>query len=112
MLDADFAVLYGVEVRAPNQAAKRNIERFPPDFTFRLTAEEALLSRSQLVIVKGEDSPPGLGSSSQSMTARRGADIKYRPNAFTEQGVAMLSSTLRSTAPSTSTSRSCEASYG
>lgn len=81
LLSEQLAELYGVTVRALNQAVKRNIERFPDDFMFRLTREESnaiLASRSQTVIMK------------------RGQNIKYLPYAFTEQGVAMLSSVLRS----------------
>lgn len=79
MLDRDLAELYGVETRALNQAVKRNLNRFPEDFTFMLTPEEAIeLSRSQFVILK------------------RGQNIKYLPYAFTENGVAMLSSVLSS----------------
>lgn len=78
MLDADLARLYGVEVRTLNQAVKRNLERFPADFMFRLTAEELANLKSQLVI-------------SSSWGGRR-----HDPYAFTEQGVAMLSSVLRS----------------
>lgn len=80
MLDADLALLYGVETRALNQAVRRNIERFPKDFVLQLTAEEAALLRSQTVTLK-----PG-----------RGQHRKYLPYAFTELGVAMLSSVLRS----------------
>ena len=78
LLDADLARLYGVTTRVLNQAVKRNADRFPAAFMFRLTAEEARRSRSQFV------------------TLKRGENIKYRPYAFTEQGVAMLSSVLRS----------------
>ena len=78
MLDADLAELYRVETKALNQAVRRNLDRFPDDFMFQLTWEEARDSRSQNVILK------------------RGLNIKYRPSAFTEQGVAMLSSVLRS----------------
>jgi hypothetical protein len=78
MLDADLALLYGVEVRTLNQAVSRNRQRFPPDFMFQLDARETAILRSQSVI----SSPHG---------GRR-----YRANAFTEQGVAMLSSVLRS----------------
>ena len=78
MLDADLAELYGVETRALNQAVTRNIERFPEDFMFTLTLEEAIDSRSQNVIMK------------------RGENIKYPPRAFTEHGILMLSSVLRS----------------
>lgn len=79
MLDADLARLYGVAVKAPNQAVKRNAGRFPADFMFQLSWEEARRSRSQIVTLIG-----------------RGTNLKYRPLAFTEQGVAMLSSVLKS----------------
>lgn len=82
LLDADLARLYGVEVRALNQAVRRNADRFPADFTFQLSWEEAERSRSQFVTLI----QPGV----------RGRNVKYRPYAFTEQGVAMLSSVLRS----------------
>jgi len=90
MIDFDLAVLYGVETKKFNQAVKRNLERFPDDFMFQLTKEEAnLISqfatsssvlRSQFVTSK--------------MDGRGGR--RYLPYAFTEQGVAMLSSVLRS----------------
>ena len=78
MLDKDLATLYGVETRTLNQAVKRNIQRFPADFRFQLTMEEC--SKSQIV----------------TLNAGRGQNIKKLPYAFTEQGVAMLSSVLRS----------------
>ena len=76
ILDKDLAMLYGVETRVLNQTVKRNIERFPDDFRFELSREECL--RSQIVISNG-----------------RGGN-RYSTYAFTEQGVAMLSSVLRS----------------
>jgi len=80
MLDRDLANLYGVSTAALNQAVRRNRERFPNDFIFQLTsAEIAELNRSQIVI----------GS-------QKHRDPRSRPYAFTEQGVAMLSSVLRS----------------
>ena len=82
LLDADLAKLYGVEVRTLNQAVRRNVARFPSDFMFQLTWEEAERSRSQIVILNAG--------------AARGRNIKFRPYAFTEQGVAMLSSVLNS----------------
>jgi hypothetical protein len=82
LLDADLARLYGVEVKALNQAVRRNADRFPADFTFQLSWEEAERSRSQFVTLI----EPGV----------RGRNVKYCPYAFTEQGVAMLSSVLRS----------------
>ncbi len=80
MLSQHLAELYEVEPRALNQAVKRNIERFPKDFMFQLTEEEDALLRSQTVILK----------------TGRGQHRKYLPYAFTEQGVAMLSSVLHS----------------
>ena len=79
MLDRDLAVLYRVETRVLNQAVKRNIERFPEDFMFQLTKEEFENWKSQFVISK-----------SIIMGARK------LPYAFTEQGIAMLSSVLKS----------------
>ncbi|MDR3450962.1 MAG: ORF6N domain-containing protein [Alphaproteobacteria bacterium] len=79
MLDSDVARLYGVETKALNQAVRRNPSRFPPDFMFQLTAEEAESPRSQFV------------TSNESRGGRR-----YLPYAFTEHGVVMLSSVLRS----------------
>ena len=79
MLDSDLAELYGVETRALVQAVHRNIERFPEDFMFQLTPEEFRDLRSQSVM------------SSSGWGGRR-----TPPYAFTEQGVAMLSSVLRS----------------
>ena len=76
MLDKDLATLYGLETKVLNQTVKRNIERFPDDFRFELSREECL--RSQIVTSNG-----------------RGGN-RYSTYAFTEQGVAMLSSVLRS----------------
>src|SRR5579859_4159874 len=81
MLDADLAEIYGVPTRVLNQAVKRNRNKFPSDFMFRLTADEARhehRSRSQLVILK------------------RGKNVKYLPNAFTEHGTLMVANVLRS----------------
>jgi ORF6N domain len=102
MLDFDLAELYGVPTKALNQAVRRNLERFPEDFMFQLTADEVKNVVSQSVIassVEGEDLSQSVMSSrsrSQSVTLKRGQNIKYLPYAFTEQGVAMLSSVLRS----------------
>jgi hypothetical protein len=81
MLSPHLAELYGVAPKALIQAVKRNAERFPSDFMFQLTRQEVARLRSQIVTLKN------LG---------RGEHIKYSPYAFTEQGVAMLSSVLRS----------------
>lgn len=93
MLSMDLAKIYGVETRIFNQAVKRNIKRFPEDFMFQIAWEEAQNLRSQSVA----SNPDGTSSSrSQIVTLKRGRNIKYRPYAFTEQGVAMLSSVLNS----------------
>lgn len=78
MLDFDLASLYGVETRILKRAVNRNQARFPDDFMFTLSADEYRALRSQFGILK------------------RGGHAKYPPSAFTEQGVAMLSSVLRS----------------
>jgi phage regulator Rha-like protein len=78
MLDRDLAELYGVTTGNLNKAVKRNSERFPDDFMFQLSFEEAEASRFQFG------------------TLKRGQNIKYLPYAFTENGVAMLSSVLNS----------------
>lgn len=81
MLDRDLARLYGVETKRINEAVKRNIERFPDDFMFKLDKEEAMVfSRSQFATLK----------------TNRGDNIKYLPYAFTENGIAMLSGVLKS----------------
>ncbi len=106
LLDADLAALYGVEARALNQAVARNIGRFPADFMFRLSAEEYAGIRSRFVTAsQGRDA-----NSSQTVTSSREekrlksqfviskerGGRRYLPYAFTEQGIAMLSSVLRS----------------
>src|SRR6185295_11091857 len=80
MLDRALASLYGVTTKAFNQAVKRHRERFPSDFMFQLTMEESRVLRSR----------------SQFVTLKRGQNIKYRPYAFTEHGILMLSSVLKS----------------
>ena len=87
LLDADLAHLYGVEARALNQAVARNRERFPADFIFRLSPAECERIRIRFL---------GKDSSQSVMSSRRHRGRTYRPYAFTEQGVAMLSSVLRS----------------
>ncbi len=93
MLDKDLALLYGVETKALNQAVKRNLERFPKDFMFQMTKEEIKIWRSQ--ILTSEKANPA-SSRSQIVTLKRGHNLKYVPYAFTEQGIAMLSSVLKS----------------
>ena len=93
MLSIDLAQLYQVEPRALIQAVKRNLDRFPDDFMFQLTWEEVSLLKSQSVI---SNDLRAAASRSRIVILKRGLNIKYPPYAFTEQGVAMLSSVLRS----------------
>lgn len=93
LLDADLADLYGVEARVLNQSVARNRSRFPDDFMFQLTTEEWTAMRSQIVTTSAATSN---NSSQIVMSSRKNRGIAYRPYAFTEQGVAMLSSVLRS----------------
>ena len=81
MLDQDLATLYGVETRTLNQAVKRNLDRFPADFMFRMAPREA-----------GEHLP----SRSQSVILKQGQNVKYLPYAFTEHGAVMLANVLKS----------------
>lgn len=80
MIDSDLAILYGVENKQLKRQVRRNIERFPEDFMFELTRTEYEILRSQFG------------------TLKQGEHSKYLPMAFTEQGVAMLSSVLNSPA--------------
>jgi ORF6N domain len=93
MLSPHLAELYGVEPKVLLQAVRRNSERFPADFMFQLTRQEVMRSRSQFVTLN--DSTKGR-SRSQIVILKRGGNVKYAPYAFTEQGVAMLSSVLHS----------------
>ncbi len=97
ILDSDLAELYGVEARVLNQAVKRNIGRFPADFMFQLTAQEWDNLRAQMVTSENEHHSAARVNSSQTvMSSKKHRGYKYLPYAFTEQGVAMLSSVLRS----------------
>lgn len=86
MLDKDLARLYGVPVKVLNQAVKRNKGRFPEDFMFQLSWGESESLRSQIVTL----------NNLKSEASKRGRHIKYLPYAFSEHGVAMLSSVLNS----------------
>ena len=77
MFDRDLAELYGVETKVLNQAVKRNHDRFPDDFMFRLNEQETQAWQGYL-------------SRSQFVTLKKGQNIKYLPSVFTEQGVAVL----------------------
>jgi len=93
MLSMHLAELYGVEVRTLIQAVKRNIDRFPGDFMFQLTWDETRSLRSQFVTLNGKEAK---NPRSQFVILESGRNIKFLPYAFTELGVAMLSSVLRS----------------
>lgn len=105
MLDSDLAMLYSVETKALNQAVKRNINRFPEDFMFQLTKEEASRSRSQFVTLNNDDALRSQIATlnkkdnplrSQFVTSNGRGGNRYMPYAFTRNGIAMLSSVLRS----------------
>ena len=104
ILDRDLARLYGVETKRLNEQVQRNIERFPEDFMFQLTKEEAEISRSHFATLNGEETnlKSQIATSSgdeilksQFATSSWGG-IRKLPYAFTENGIAMLSSVLRS----------------
>ena len=93
LLDADLAMLYGVEPRVLNQAVARNRKRFPADFMFQVSASEYHALTSQIVISDKDDARGAPALRSQIVISKKGrGGRRYRPYAFTEQGVAMLSS--------------------
>jgi hypothetical protein len=89
MLDRDLAQLYGASPKVLNQAVKRNLTRFPEDFMFQLTKEEVESLRSQFVTLNEQ-------VANEQDRTKRGRHLKYLPYAFTQEGVAMLSSVLNS----------------
>ncbi len=93
ILSPHLAELYDVGAKVLIQAVKRNKDRFPADFMFQLTWNEVEILKSQIVISRGAAVK---GSRSQNVTLKQGRNVKYLPYAFTEQGVAMLSSVLKS----------------
>lgn len=95
MLDSDLAFLYGVETRRLNEQVKRNIERFPDDFMFKLTKEEFDFLKSQFAMSNITDRQDNKNLKSQIAISKWGGTRKL-PYAFTRNGVAMLSSVLRS----------------
>ena len=104
LLDSDLAILYGVETKRLNEQVKRNIERFPDDFMFQLTKVELINLKSQIATSSAiENSPRSqiatssqeVSLKSQIVTSSHGG-VRYLPYAFTENGIAMLSSVLRS----------------
>jgi len=99
MLDKDLAVLYGIQTKRLIEQVKRNLERFPESFMFQLSTDE--ISRSQFATLKNpmntvhSETIPNSRSQFATLNTKQGKNIKYRPYAFTEQGVAMLSTVLR-----------------
>ena len=87
MLDRELAILYGVPTKVLNQAVKRNKDRFPEDFMFQLTHQEGKSWWTEVMDRRLR---------SQNVTLKRGQHMKYRPYAFTEHGILMLSSVLNS----------------
>ena len=98
MIDRDLAELYGVETKRITEAVKRNIERFPEEFRFQLTAEEYDFLRSQFATSKNEEDSlrSQIATLKSEEESQRGKHSKYLPYVFTEQGVAMLSAVLHS----------------
>lgn len=96
LLAQQLASLYAVETKALNQAVQRNLDRFPADFMFRLEREDLAALRSQTVTLNAQAIDSKEVLSSLGLASERGANAKYLPYAFTEQGVAMLSSVLKS----------------
>jgi phage regulator Rha-like protein len=96
MLDRDLAALYETETKALNQAVKRNLKRFPPDFMFQLTKEEYESLRSQFETLENSQTQKPLRSQFVTLDPGRGQHSKYLPYVFTEQGVAMLSGVVNS----------------
>jgi len=98
MIDRDLAELYGVETKRITEAVKRNIERFPEEFRFQLTAEENEFLRSQIVTLNNDSVPlrSQFATLDDENESQRGKHTKYLPYVFTEQGVAMLSAVLHS----------------
>ena len=96
LLDFQLAAMYGVETKALNQAVRRNIERFPEDFMFRMNPQELAAMRSQFVTSSPQSIENQQKSLSDTNILQERRKASALPYAFTEQGVAMLSSVLRS----------------
>lgn len=92
MLDKDLAILYGVSSKRLNEKVKRNIKRFPEDFMFQLNALEAKMVNIQIESLRSQFAT----LENNEIVSKRGRHRKYMPYAFTEQGIAMLSSVLNS----------------
>lgn len=96
LIAQQLSTLYGVETKVLNQAVQRNLDRFPSDFMFKLDTEDMASLRSQTVTLNAQDIDLKEISSASGLIKARGAHTKYATYAFTEQGIAMLSSVLKS----------------
>jgi hypothetical protein len=96
LLTQQLAALYGVETKVLNQAVQRNLDRFPPDFMFRLEREDLAALRSQTVTLNAQVLESKEFLVAAGLIGTRGGHAKYASYAFTEQGVAMVSSVLKS----------------
>jgi ORF6N domain-containing protein len=97
LFDSDLASLYGVETRVLNQAVKRNADRFPRDFMFQLNDEEMEQVSQSVIALRERPTGNEVSDSSQIvMSSRKHRGKRYRHYAFTEQGIAMLSTVLKS----------------
>ena len=96
LLAQQLATLYGVETKVLNQAVQRNMDRFPQDFMFRLERDDLAALRSQTVTLNTQVLDSKEFTVAAGLTSGRGTHAKYTSYAFTEQGVAMLSSVLKS----------------
>jgi len=98
IFDRDLAELYGVSTKALNQAVKRNVQRFPEEFVFRVTKEEADALRSQSVtLIEPDPKRSQIVTLNEAIPdSRRGKHLKYLPYAFTEHGALMAANILRS----------------
>jgi hypothetical protein len=100
ILDADLAAIYGVPTKRLNEQVRRNIDRFPTDFMFQLSAEESLALRSQIVTLDAEapdaEADDALRSQFATLKTGRGQHRKYLPYAFTEHGALMAANVLNS----------------
>jgi len=96
MIDFHLAELYGVETKALNQGVKRNLKRFPPDFMFQLTAREWEVLKDEIALSSSEADVSILRSQIVTAKSYEGSKRRSIPYVFTEQGVAMLSTVLKS----------------
>ena len=95
MLDFDLAAIYGYSTKAFNQQVKNNIERFDEDFRFQLTDEEVKECSRSKILTLNDDATENKSSKNLTSSTKRGSNMKYKPYAFTEQGIYMLMTVLK-----------------